>query len=241
METADIPNSIEATHGAFFGSSLDLFTCEALAIARIDRKSLTAEAELYARKWFDYRRLHPTMATYLLAHHFNIAYGRFMGEALDHKKRFMAAFKGKDVMAAREVKSFWKLRQKIDDVGVRYDFFCRKAMEWCMANGWRQPPRPSHVATNDEMIVWILNQWEEERRAKIQWATDPYFAASNWCGAPDQAAYEEYIVEQVMKKPLPQFALHAALYVYDALRIETAIARLPATAVQEAIEFERHR
>lgn len=241
METEDTPNSIEATHGAFFGSGLDFFTCEALAIAKIDRKSLALEPALYERKWFDYRRLHPTMATYLLAHHFNTAYGRLMGEAFDHKKRFMAAFKGKDVMAAREVKSFWKLRQKIDEAGIRYDFFCRKAMDWCMINGWRQPPRPSHVNTNDEMNIWILNQWEEERRAKIQWAQDKHFAASRWCGAPDQAAYEAYLLEQIMSKPLPQYALHAALYVYDALRIETAIAQLPATAVDAAIQFERDR
>jgi hypothetical protein len=241
MQTEDNPKPIERTHGAFFGSEIDHFTCEALAIAKIDRKLLAVEGSLYSRKWFDYRRLHPTMATYLFAHHYNIAYGRFMGEAFDHKKRFMAAFKGKDVMTAREVKSFWKLRQKTDDLGIRYDFFCRHVMQWCMINGWRQPPRPAHAATNDDMLVWIMNQWAEEQNAKIQWAKDPHFAASNWRGANDQVAYEEYLLEQIKSKPMPQYALHAALYIYDALRIETAIGKLPASAVQAAIEFEQRR
>lgn len=241
MKTEDNPSAIDATHGAFFGSSLDHFTCEALAIAKIERRALALEPELYERKWFDYRRMHPTLATYLFAHHFNMAYGRFMGEAFDHKKRFMAAFKGKDVMAAREVRSFWKLRQKADQAGIRYDFFCRHVMQWCMINGWRRPPRPAHAATNDDMLVWIEGQWQLEQRAKIQWSKDPHFAASNWCAAPDQIAYENYLLDQIMSKPLPQFALHAALYIYDALRIETAIEKLPASAIAAAIEFEQQR
>lgn len=230
--------SIEATHGAFFGSQLDRHQCEILAIAKIDQRLLAVESRLYQYKWFDYRGLHPTMATYLLAHHYNRSYGAFMSEAKDYKKRFMAAFKGKDVMEAREVKSFWRLRQKIDELGIRYDFFCRHAMNWCIENGWRQPPRPAHVASNDELMLYVANKWAEECRAKIQWALDERYRASNWCNAPDQVAYEKYVLEQIKSKPLPQFALHSALYLYDALRIESAIENLPATAVSEAAIFE---
>lgn len=235
--TEQHPSEIEQTHGAFFGSALDSQSCEVLAIAKIDRKLLAAETKLYDTKWFDYRPLHPTMATYLLAHHYNRAYGDMMGQCFDHGKRFMAAFKGKDVMACREVKSFWKLRQKIDELGIRYDFFVREVMNWCADNGWKQPPRPSHAATNPDMIIHIANLWALECRAKIQWARSPRYTASAFVGAPDQIAYEEYILDSIMKRPAPRYSIHAALYLYDALRIESAVARLPEAAVREAMQI----
>lgn len=237
--THPAPTEVEATHGAFFGSALDANACEILAIANIDRKLLADEARLYQYKWFDYRPLHPTLATYLMAHHYNRAYGAFMGECFDHSKRFMAAFKGRDVMAAREKKSFWKLRQRIDELGIRYDFFVREAMKWCGDMGWKQPPRPAHLATNDDLMVHVANQWEIEQRAKIQWAHDPRYTAAEFIGAPDQLAYEEHICTRIMQRPLPKYSIHAALYIYDALRIETALARLPAQAVSDAIEHCR--
>jgi len=231
------PSEIEQTHGAFYGSALDPQSCEVLAIAKIDRKLLAGETRLYKYKWFDYRPLHPTLATYLLAHHYNRAYGDMMGQCFDHGKRFMVAFKGKDVMACREVKSFWKLRQRIDELGIRYEFFMREAMNWCTDNGWKQPPRPAHLASMDDMIIEITNRWEMECRGKIQWARSPRYTASAFVGAADQLDYEEHLAMRIMQRPVPKFSIHAALYLYDALRVETALARLPTQAVLDAIEM----
>ncbi|MPQ56324.1 hypothetical protein [Duganella sp. FT27W] len=225
------------TFGPYFGSELDWSSCEILAIAKIDRKLLGLDTALYEKKWFDYRNMHPTMATYLFAHHFNRAYGDFMGECFDHKKRFMAAFKGKDVMAAREVKSFWKLRQKVDDMGMRYDFFMREAMAWCAGRGWKQPPRPAHLATQDEVLLHVSNMWELEKRAKIQWAVSARFKVQNYVGAPDQLAYEQYLISAIASRAHPKFSLHAALHQYEALRIEAAISHFPEQAIREACEI----
>lgn len=221
----------------YFGSDIDFQTAEVLAIAHIGRKILADEARLYRHKWFDYRMLHPTQATYLLVHHYNAAYGMFMATCKDMGKRGMPGFKGKDFLAGREKQSFWKLRQKIDELGIRYDFFCREAMNWCMASGWRQPPRPAHISSNADMIVHIQNLWAAECRAKIQFATSPRYCVEAFCGAPDQLAYEEHIIAAIMQKPHPKYALHAALYIHDALRIEAAIAKLPADAIDAALEM----
>lgn len=228
---------LESIHGPFYGATLDRLSCEAQAIARIDAKLLAREPALYKSKWFDYRPLHPALATYLLAHCFNRAYGDFMARCFNHKKRFMAAFKGKDVMACREVKSFWKLRQKIDELGIRYDFFCREAMAWCESMGWHQPPRPAHVSTNADLIIHVANRWEEERRAKIQWARLPRYTAAAFVGAPDQLAYEEYLAGAIMTRTHPKYSLAAALYVHDALRVEAALLHLSQRTVEAAIEI----
>jgi len=228
---------LELIHGPFFGMQMEEIARDALAIARIDRKFLAREPELYKSKWFDYRPLHPTMATYLLAHCFNRAYGEHMGECFDRKKRFMASFKGKDVMGCREVKSFWRLRQKIDELGMRYDFFCRHAMAWCAANGWRQPPRPSHVLNNDELIIEVANLWEMEQRGKIQWAKLSRYTAACFVGAEDQLAYERHLAERIMQRAHPKFAIRTALYQYDAMRIEAVLQLLPLSAINEAISM----
>jgi len=224
------------THGPYFGSALTFNECEILAIANIDRKVLAGEAKLYQDKWFDYRPLHPTQATYLFAHHFNRAYGTFMLTAYGKGGGFMAGFTGKDVMNAREKRSFWLLRQKIDEMGVRYDFFMRKAMDWCITAGWRQPPRPCHITTNSDMLVEIANAWALERKAKIQYAKSPRYVTSAFVGGPDQLAYEDYLVGEIAQRPHPRFGIHASLYVHDAIRIETVLRRFSGQNVADAID-----
>lgn len=224
-------------YGPYFGQTLSFKECEVLAIGNIDRKLLAAEARLYEYKWFDYRTLHPTMATYLCVHYYNRSYGDFMGQCFDHGKRFMVGFKGKDFMNSREKQSFWKLRQRIDELGIRYDFFMRKAMDWCVAHGWRQPPRPAHIASNDELLVEVANAWAMECRARIQFAVSPRYSVEQFVGGVDQLAYEDYLIANITKRAHPKFALHAALYIYGALRIEAALAHIPTAAIEGAIDF----
>lgn len=219
----------------FFGAEVTFDQCEILAVQNIHPKLLKGEAALFKTKWFDYRPFHPTMATYMAVHYYNRAYGFFMASAMDHKKRFMAGFKGKDFMLSREKQSFWKMRQQIDQVGIRYDFFLMEAMKWCIENGWRQPPRPAMIATNADMIVHITNLWQHELRTRIQWAVADRYRASMFAGTPDQLAYEEHIVSNIAKKAHPKYALSSALYTYDALRIEEAIRNFPCEAISEAM------
>lgn len=222
--------------GPYFGQTLTFNECEVLAIAHIDRRLLAQETRLYSFKWFDYRTMHPMMATYLCVHHYNRAYGNFMGTCFEKGKRFMVGFKGKDFMTVREKQSFWKLRQRIDELGIRYDFFMREAMNWCIENGWRQPPRPAHIASNNELIVEVTNRWAMECRAKIQFSLNPRYTVDEFVGGADQLAYEEYLLGAIMQRAHPKFSLHAALYIYHSLRIESALAKLPLSAIASAID-----
>lgn len=226
---------------AYFGSEIDLQHAEILAIGNVDRKLLAPEAALFETKWFDYRQLHPVQATYLMVHHYNRSYGEFMARAMDHTKRFMASFKGKDFMSAREMKSFWRLRQKLDELGIRYDFFLRQAMAWYIAHGWGKQapsaPRPAHVLNNAELIVDVANAWSQECRARIQFASSPRFLVESWVGAPDQLAYERFLIAQIKQRPHARFGLHAALYVFGHLRIEAALEHFEAHVVADAVEL----
>lgn len=224
---------------SYFGSELDVDSLDILSIQHIDRKLLAHEPALMRRKWFDYRPLHPAQATYLMVHHYSRAYGEFIGKTLDVKRRFTQVIKGKDFMNAREVKSFWRLRQQIDGLGMRYEFFLRAAMAWLIERGWGKgaphPPRPAHLMREDEMVQDICNAWHRECRAKIQYAQHPRFTVDAWVGAPDQLEYEQWLVSQIKLRPHPRFALASALYEFDALRIEAAIEHFPDQALHEAI------
>jgi hypothetical protein len=229
--------SFEETFGKFFGAEVGFEDCEVLAVQHIDHKILQAEARLYGYKWFDYRPMHPTVATYLMAHHYNRAYGNFMAVGFDMKKKFMSGFKKKDFFLSREKKSFWKLRQKIDELGIRYDFFCNEAMNWCLERGWRQPPRPAHISSNDEMIIDITNKWELECRARLQFALSPRYTIAEFIGAGDQIAYENWLASRIMQRQHAKYGLHAALYIHDAIRIETALRLFTPEEVTNAVEF----
>lgn len=226
---------ITELHGSFFGSALTAEDCEALTLGRIGQKILKTEASLYETKWFDYRELHPAMATYLFAHHFNRAYGEFMNVSKNRKLRFMAAFTGKDVLNVREKVSFWRARQKADELGIRYEFFLREAMNWFISNGWVHAPRPAHFF-NPDLLIHISNKWDLECRAKLQWARSPRYRTANFINSKDQVAYEGHIVTQIMQRAHPKFSLCVALYMFDALRIETAIEKIPEHVILEAIE-----
>jgi hypothetical protein len=128
------------------------------------------------------------------------------------------------------------LRQLIDDLGIRYDFFLRRAMTWHVDNGWLQPPRPAHISANADLITDIMMAWEEECAARLQFARDERYKAANFFGHVDQIAWEDWLVEQIANRRHPQYALQSALYIEGALRIEKAIQNFDERVLREATQ-----
>jgi hypothetical protein len=232
------PDSPKLTEwfGFFYGHDLGLLHAELLAIQHIPAALLKKEAALYRVKWFDYRRMHPTKATYLLAQCYNRAYQDCMSVMRDRSGKFMRGFKGMDFMESRERLSFWRLRQLIDSLGIRYDFFLRRAMTWHIEAGWLQPPRPSHLATNQDMITDVMMAWEEECAARIQFPKDTRYKVANFFGHVDQLDWETHLVAQIKTRRHPQYSLHASLYIEQTLRIETALREFDERVVRAAID-----
>lgn len=222
--------------GYFYGHDLDLLHAELLAIQHIPASLLKKEAELMRSKWFDYRRMHPTKATYFLAQCYNRAYQDCVVVMKDRSGKFMRGFKGLDMLQSREKLAFWRLRQLIDSLGIRYDFFLRQAMDWHVSAGWLQPPRPSHISSNQDMITDVMMAWEEECAARLQFCKDERYKVRNFFGHVDQLAYEEFLIAQIGTRRHPQYGLHAALYIEDAIRIERALQAFDSRVVQLAID-----
>lgn len=226
--------------GSFIGADRDFDAYESVAFKLIPKKLREKEAALFGSKWFDYRQMHAVQATYLFVHFYNVAYGGFLAQTSDVKLRYAKAIKGGDVFLQNEGKghrdrlAFWRLRQRADEYGIRYDFFVRAAFACFVEDGWVNAPRPQHV-DNDEITLRVLDAWHRDCRDRIQWARNPFFTVKEWSGHPDQTAYESSIVEAIKRKPTKRFAIHGAIYERDALRIERAIVEFSEDDVAEAI------
>lgn len=220
----------------FYGHDLSLYELEVLSIQHIPRAEMQGEAALLNTKWFDYTRIHPMKATYYFVDCYDKAYGEFMRRALDMNKRHMSSFKGKDFLKHRERMSYWNLRRMCDSFGVRYDFFLREAMNWCINQGWIYPPRPSHILKNEAMITDVMILWEEELANSLQVPKDDWFRTQRFAGCSNQLRFEEFVVNQIKMRRLPQYSLSASLYIYDTLRVERAIQEFGADMVGESIK-----
>jgi hypothetical protein len=227
------------THfGPFYGQDLTPEEADALAIGHITGKALALEADLMDKKWFDYRLLHPTVATYLFAQCYTTGYQRFIRVSQDaDRAQFVKGFKGKDFFDSREKRSFWQVRQRIDEVGIRYDYFMNRAVEYCIDNGWRQPPRPSHIYSDADLMLYVMNQWAAECKGRLQFPKDAFYRVENFTGQRHQLAFEKWILEQVAMRQQRQYSLHTAIHLQGMLRIEPAIERFGAETVRSAVDY----
>lgn len=240
-----------------FGMNRGTVEYEVTAISKIKPELLKLEAELFDSKWWDYRALHPVAATYLFAHEYNKAYQFIVKRCRDLERgQYMKGFKGEDIFETRTVKrknkqtgeselkqsdeivAFWKARQSADRLGMRYDFYIRKAMMWAEDRNWRNIPRPIHLYS-DDLVEHLKERWEEERKARLQAAESECYMIENYSAHPDQDDYQGWALDQVSRRPHKDFALHHYLQ-RGQVNAEAAKTRFGSDTVSraEAIQLE---
>ena len=228
-------------YGSFCGSDLSTQDYDILTIQHIPAKLRKKEQELARMRWFDCRKMHPMLATYYFMECYKTAYQEFTRVAINADTApYVKPIKGNDFLNAREKLSFWRLRQLVDELGIRYDFFLSEAMRWyteeCFRSESLYPPRPGHMATNADMLASVVIAWEEELNVRMQFPQDECYKIKNFTGSVDQLDYEEFVMKQIMNRQHKQFSLCAALYTHEVLRIRQAELRFGERLVSDAIE-----
>lgn len=184
----------------YYGQHFNHIDCEILALARIPTAYRKREAALLRTKWFDYRLLHPVKATYLYAHYYQsvvvMMYGRTKNIGDAHEVK---AFSPEDVFKCTELLSFWKARQALDELGVRYDFGLQFAMNKAINNGWRFFPRPNQML-GEETLLDIKDAWSEECDIRLQLAQSDEFKDKSFVGSPAQVAYREFLISSARRR-----------------------------------------
>lgn len=212
---------------------------EILTIGSIKPADLKVEAGLMQKKWFDYRLMHPLQATYYFFHLYTEAYKNFWRQYIDADRApyIKPMRKTVDFLDSRQEKgTIWRLRQMVDSCGMRYEFFFKSAFKHqykMIANGRVVPPRPS-MLKNEELFEKVLLDWEATCSATLQYACSPYYKSANYHNSSMQRSYEDYIIKNIKRKRLPEYALSYCLFEHGCLRIERALLEFDIRIIDDA-------
>lgn len=227
--------------GEFYCDNLAFDHYEILMINHIPQKERKIEAELMMTKWFDYRIMHPMYATYYFYHLYVKEFQAFWRKAINYETAsFIFPFKGDarlNFLKAREALSIYRLRQKADMLGIRYDFFLKTAfnkIHRMQAGGRIIPPRPA-MFNNEDLLAEVHNEWLAMCKASLQIANSPYFRVVNFDNSLMQREHERFVMAQVAQRTIPYYSLSSCLYDYEVVSIEAVLQKFDEQVVRLAI------
>jgi hypothetical protein len=180
---------------------MTLGEAEALTLATIPETHRIGEAELFRTKWFDYRLLHPAVATYYWAHCYREAMRRYCEMTVDRDfAQKVRAFQSDDVFLTREALACTIARQSLDGLGCRYEFALGFIMRRYIERGWRVFPRPNQLYS-EELVMDIGDAWRVECSASLQLPASPYFRITGeGTVSPMQAEFLDWIAQQAKNR-----------------------------------------
>lgn len=229
--------------GNYYGSRLNPDHYEILTIQHVPNKERKDESALMQSKWFDYRLMHPMQATYYFVQCYRNAYRDFMRRTMNHEAApFAKAIKERDFLDSREKLSFWRLRQLVDKLGMRYDFFLHHAMSHMhkmIGSGKVYAPRPAHLGKDEVLMERVVMAWDDLCASSMQVAQSVSYRVSEFDHpmSVHQRAHEQFVIAQLLRRKHPHFGLHAALYLYDVVSIEAALQAFDQQTVEQAVAF----
>lgn len=193
--------------GKFYGSDLSPQLCDFIALNGIKNDLLEKEASLFATKWFDYRFLHPTKATYLFAHLYSEGYKLASQQIYDvNKGKYMKGWKGKDFMDKKERGGFWKARQKADELGIPYSNYINYAIQFGLKRCWKRIPRPTHLYS-DLCVEFVYDRWQEELLAGIVEPQIAHLRLENQKDSIVHTAMQRWVCSVLKTRKNPHFGL----------------------------------
>lgn len=197
--------------GIFPGLRINPINYDRFAVERVAPKYLDKDRALFGSKWFDYRFMHPTLATSLFAHHWAETTRALRRKHFGLDQRSPDNILG---MKSRTLQGTWAARQEADLYGIPYSFWCRVGIEFYLKRpGWSTKfmPSPNQLATMDAALH-IYDKWIEWNHSTAFYAIDPRFRVEHFVGAQIQVEYREWLVESVGLRKNPEHMLAHLLY-----------------------------
>jgi hypothetical protein len=160
-----------------------------IALERIDPFSFTLEPSLYNKKWWDYRRWHPTYATYEFALAYEKAYRLIYSQRYDlNEAKNLRVFKNRDPLDSLQevVFGLWGARQHADLHGISYDFYCLQGLYFSEVADWSMLARPIDL-TGMKVRLHITTAWND--LGLFRPSKSEYYKPENFVGDQYQMAY----------------------------------------------------
>ena len=200
------------TKGSFYGSDLTDLEAEKLFIERFGggerafKTHFRKELKLRDKKWYDYRTMHPVVATYLYAAEYRRVYRSYYSKTVDFQRAmYVKGFKGDDAWMANSSGGFIKGRQQADSMGIPYWFYIENAFEWLYRKKWKHIPRQTHLY-NKEVIQFVLDAWITRATETLIVAELPFFKDQSNNKRPEYIAHQEWLKDRVSMSRIPEIA-----------------------------------
>jgi hypothetical protein len=198
----------------YYGSDFDILDFEKLAVNTFDEDVLQKELGLFKTKWFSYRHLHPTNATYLYGHHYLAEFRKTYRKCFDNNRgKYIHWAKGGSVnkkvdpIKASQGIGIWKGRQAADSIGAPYDFYIRSAFDVLIEeNIWKHIPRPVHFYS-EELKEIIAMMWQETLDADIKEPQISHLSDDNIFAQNLKLEIGFWLCERIKRKLNPIYAL----------------------------------
>jgi hypothetical protein len=172
------------------------------------------EAELFDKKWWDYRLMGPGAATVEFVKHYKFAYRESFARYRDIQ---MAS----DANPLRLFEDIWddtnnrsaviSARQAADSIGVPYGAYCLRVIEVAAHRGRRYLPRPNQLY-GEFVVEDVATWWAERLSAYIELPKHPIFTAKNYAGAPVQDQFYEWLCGLIKRRESAPAALANLIY-----------------------------
>jgi hypothetical protein len=175
------------------------------------------ETMLFETKWFDYRSLHPLMATCLFTEAYKRQYANIM---LTHGRDDFASAPFRTGLkripyieqSVGNRTSLWKARQIADQYCVSYDYFIGTVLSAAATRLWDQLPRPQHL-WQEELIEIFEDKFEKRKRTRLDESLLSYGTLGMVQGGYLQQSYYDWILKQLGERD----GLNRILAIYSAV------------------------
>lgn len=204
---------------------------------RIDPTHREGEATLMKKRWFDYRSLHPTAATYLYAEIYRQQTLAHYESCVDIRTLENArAFIPDDIYMSRDLTSMWLARRCADSHGLPYPFVVQFAQRRFFGRTQHNFPRPNQLY-GEEFEMDLLDEWNSLLARQITYSTAPQYRMSAWKGDLAQAQHVRFVIDQIKKRPAPRYRILARMLREDVLSLPLIASNF---SQQEAAQAERY-
>lgn len=202
------------------------------------------ECELFWRKWYDYRLIHPLDATAYFAECYMKAYAQvmLMRGREDYKSApFRTGIKRKAIweQSSRTVTSLWKARQTADRMRVPYDFFCFSIILDTETRGRLHLATPAQLY-QAELLENFKAALSRKLKIELMVSSEPYFTSGGYGQCPILEDYTRFVVAQIKMRGeavLPM-SLRSAIYTHKAISREVALKYFPEASVLAADKLQ---
>jgi hypothetical protein len=188
-----------------------------ISMAKVRKSFQQDEVSLYHSKWFDYRFLNPTQASYVYAQEWVKAYKQAFKIHVDRDgAQYSKPMRHEDLFdnTPQFYSGIWRGRQFADGLGMPYDFYITQALHQRLRR-WRQQflPRPHQLyfeAGKDEDDMrqsWFLADmervWKDKQHASFVYSQHQNYKNDRYKGMRHQNDHHEWLINQVNLRDNP--------------------------------------